>query len=194
MRATRCRNVLLWKRGSKGVHKAALMSWSPYVLVRKAGAQGSKSRFKAATEDSRQQVKIAEATAPATNQNGAQLKRNEWAVAEEVVGRRWEVRGVVASAGVIASAAGLSSVLCWWSGVGAVASPASRPASPPLALLCKHCIMLGIGRLAPCIAGAYSLASPTGCTRHASTVHPCTRPCFHTGFRVTCGVTFWAPP
>ena len=90
MRATRCRNVLLWKRGSKGVDKAAVMSWCPYVLVRNTGAQGSKSRFKAASQDSRQQVKIAEATAPApqTKFLGAQLKRNEWAQA-----RRWEVGG-----------------------------------------------------------------------------------------------------
>ena len=179
------------------MHKAALMSWSPYVLVRKAASQDSRQPLKIQGSKSRLRKPL---RLPQTKILGAQLKRNEWAVAEEVVGRRWEVRGVVASAGVIASAAGLSSVLCWWSGVGAVASPASRPASPPLPLLCKHCIMLGIGGLAPCIADdrclllglAYCLHTP--CFQRSSTVHPCTRPCFHTGFRVTCGVTFWTPP
>ena len=87
----------------------------------------------------------------------------------------------MASAGVIASAAGLSSVLCWWSGVGAVASAARRRASPSHTLTHTQALYYVGRRWARSLHRlAYSIASPTACTRHASTVHPCTRPCFHT--------------
>ena len=141
---------------------------------------------------------------PQTKILGAQLKRNEWAEA-----RMWEVGGTrfcgLGWRHCLGGCPLVVAVLVVWRGCCGIGGEATSRASPythscgialpPHALIRMHRLAspythtqalysVGHRRARSLHRLAYSIASPAACTCHASTVHPCTRPCFRTGHAV----------